>query len=402
MVFTYRSVNSGRVAATRSAYRSLTVLLCLVASGNAWALSPQNRARLYQACELPLKDAPADIKADVCACYVGTLERRYPNIETIQKEEYARIRDSVRRVIPDCFAEAIAKRDPSVNSHRGWPEAYRAAVLKACRNAAAKVGARADTATMFCDCTSRETEKRFPDSLSAEKYSRHLLAGTLTAADEKASEAIASSCLAQAPAESQEVATVEYLIIRNMRNGMTRANAARRVLRGFSGYYLAVTEARKDIGITAPNADIEQTKGLIAEAGRLYVEACSKCAGPSACERDRVEALMPGTKDRLSPCGEAKAPGEQPPPPMSKEERDALNKDAAPFVASMARGMLMGLVRARNEGTEVSAQDIREARQSYQQLCERCTTRKACESDVRLIFAGRAPEKRPWGRAVPR
>jgi hypothetical protein len=193
---------------------------------------------------------------------------------------------------------------------------------------------------------------------------------------------------------------VEAQIIRYMRKGMTRANAARRVLRGYSGWYLMLTEGRDESGATRANAEVERTKALIAEAGRLYLQACRRCAGATQCERDRIEALMPGTEDRSSPCGDARAPGEVPPLPMSKEEREALEKDAAPYVASMARGMLMGLVSSRQQGNAVAEKDIRDAKQGYLQLCERCTTRRACDSDVELILAGRAPEKRPWSRAA--
>jgi hypothetical protein len=382
---------------SRSVWRSLTVALSLVVVDSARALTPENRARLRQTCETPLKEAPADFTGDVCECYVGTIEKRYPNIET---ENYARIRDDVRRILPDCFAEAVSRRDPSVNSKRGWAKMYRAAFIESCRGAATKGGASAETAATFCECTARETEKRFPDSLSAEKYSRHLLADAPTAIDRKASDDVSSICLDQAPDENEEVASVEYQIIRNMRKGMTRANAARNVLRGFSGYYLMLTDARSDGGAPRVNAEFERTKGLVAEAGRLYVEACGACAGASVCERDRIEAMMPHSEDKQSPCGIAKAPGEERPPPMSNEERLALERDAAPYVASMARGMLMGLVRSRREGNAVSEKDIREAQQGYLQLCERCTTRKACAADIDLILAGRPPDKRPWSSAV--
>lgn len=371
--------------------------MTLLATGDARAFTPDFLSRLRAACENGAKDAPPDLRNEVCNCYIERTQSKFPEAQPLG---YEGAREDVKRILTDCFAEAIAQRDPSVNARRGWPQVYRANFVSACQtSAAANSDVNSETAKVYCECSVRETEKRFPDSLSAEKYSRHLLANAPTAKDQKAYEEVLRTCNTEISVESEEVASVEYQIIRNMRKGMTRANAARRVLRGFSGYYLMLTEARADTGASKQNAEVERTKGLITEAGRLYVEACSKCASTSACERDRIDALLPNTEDKLSPCGDKKAPGEKPAPPMSKEEQAALQKEAAPYVASMARGALMGLVASRRDGNAVPDKDIREAKQGYLELCERCTTRKACADDAELILAGRPPEKRPWSRA---
>lgn len=386
------------MAAAAITARSIVVSLVLMIAGGAQAFTPEYLLRLRAACENGLRDAPPDFKNEVCGCYVQRGQEKFPDP---QPQVYDGAREDVKRILTDCFAEAIARRDPSVNSRRGWPQVYRANFLTACKTSATtKKDVSGETAKAYCECSVRETEKRFPDSLSTEKYSRHLLADAPTAKDQEAYEEVLRACNSEISGQSEEVASVEYQIIRNMRKGMTRANAARRVLRGFSGYYLMLTEAREDAGASKQNAEVERTKGLITEAGRLYVEACSKCASTSACERDRIDALLPNTEDKLSPCGEKKAPGEKPAPPMSKEERTALEKEAAPYVASMARGALMGLVGSRRDGNAVPDKDIREAKQGYLELCERCTTRKVCADDAELILAGRAPEKRPWSRAA--
>lgn len=311
---------------------TLVIVLGLIFARSAQAFTPEYLVRLRVACENGLKDAPPDFKKDVCGCYVRRAQEKFPDPQPRVSDG---ARQDVQRVLTDCFAEAIARRDPSVNSRRGWPTGYRSNFLAACeKGATAKNGVSTETAKAYCECSVRETERRFPDSLSAEKYSRHLLADAPTAKDQEAYEEVLRACNGEISGESEEVASVEYQIIRNMRKGVTRANAARRVLRGFSGYYLMLTEARKQAGAPKQNAEVERTKGLIAEAGRLYVEACSKCANTSACERDRIDALLPNSEDKLSPCGEMKAPGEEPAPPMSREEREALEKDAAPYVAS--------------------------------------------------------------------
>lgn len=388
----------GRMTAKSVTIRSFLASMAVFAAWDARAFTPEFLSRLRTACETGLKDAPPAFKNDVCNCYVERAQKKFPEAEP---QVYEGAREDVQRILTDCFAEVIARRDPSVNSRRGWPRAYRANFLAACeKGATAKSDVSAEAAKTYCECSVRETEKRFPDSLSAEKYSRHLLANAPTTNDQKAYEEVLRACNSEISGESEEVASVEYQIIRNMRKGMTRANAARRVLRGFSGYYLMLTEARKHAGAPKQNAEVERTKGLIAEAGRLYVDACSKCANTSACERDRIDALLPDTEDKLSPCGEKKAPGEEAAPPMSREEREALEKDAAPYVASAARGALMGLVASRRDGNAVSETDIREAKRGYLELCERCTTRRACADDAELILAGRAPERRPWSRAA--
>jgi len=383
---------------TRTVIAAATGLLIFY--GSASALTPEARARLREACERPLREAPAELRADVCGCYVRTIAKRYPNLES---ENYARIKNDVLRILPDCFAEASARQDPSsVNSKRGWPEKYRTAFITGCRDTASKQSASVEAAARFCQCASRETEKHLPTSLEAETYHRHLLANVPTAHDEKVTEKVAKACAVDTSEESEDVASVEYQIIRYMRKGMTRANAARRVLRGYSGYYMMWTDLRQEAGQKRTDEELARTRGLVAEAGRLYVEACSRCADATACERDRVQVMMPGSEDGPSPCGAEKAPGEQPPPPMSEEERDALMKDAAPYLASMARGSLMGLVRLRRQGDTVPKNDVQQAAQLYEEFCERLATREACAADIDLILAGKAPEKRPWSETPHR
>lgn len=358
------------------------------------------RAEFRRQCLAGFKtsDSQSGIAERMCDCIRARSEARHPDTNEMLDEGPEKM---LREITLECVADVQMTRQQNANrgpGRVGWSNSYRETAIAGCRAAAEKAsGLPGQLMTPYCRCTARELEKRLPDPDVADRYGYRSLAGLSTPADAKVTAEVAGLCAAEAAEpEAQAWQTVEGQIVRYMRKGITRANAARQVLLGFAGYNAMLKRAGGP-SASRPESSIPlHDKLVLLEAERAYGEACTACAAESECSKDRLDILVNDSADKPSPCGAARAPGEVSPPPISELEREALAADAAPYLAAMARGYLMGLFEARRGGREVHSKDLGEAEVAYVETCSRVIERLRCEKDRDLIRRGRAEKKLPW------
>lgn len=365
------------------------------------------RAEFRRQCLAGFKtsDLGGGIAERMCDCIRARSEASHPDTNQILGEDPEKM---LREITLKCVADVQVTRQKAANGGPGgigWSKSYRATVFEGCTAAAGKAsGLPGQLMTPYCRCTARELEKRFPDPDVADRYGYRSLAGLSTPFDAKTTAEVAGLCAAEAAEpEAQAWLAVEGQIMRHMRKGATRANAARQVLVGFAGYNAMLKEMARP-SASRPESSIPLHDRLVLlEAERAYGEACTACAAESECSKDRLDILVNDSAEKPSPCGAARAPGEVSPPPISELEREALAADAAPYLAAMTRGYLMGLFEARRSGRVVQAKDIVEAEVAYVDTCSRVIERLRCERDRDLIRIGRAEKKLPWsGEAASR